>query len=98
MNKQITKEDVKRLGNLANINLTEDELNRFAPQIEGIIGYFDKISELDVKEVKTKSHTSLKNVFREDKPKESLKNSDATLNRNDNNKGGYINMKAVLNK
>lgn len=98
MSKEITKEDVKRLSELANIKLTQEELEKFAPQISSILGYVEKLSELDLKDAKFKSQTDLKNVFRKDNPKKSLTNAQATMNRKDGSKGGYITIKSVLNK
>lgn len=98
MSKTISKEDVKRIANLANIKLTDAELEKFAPQISSILGYVEKLSDLDLKNIKFKSQTDLKNIFRTDTPLPSLPNSDATLNRKDTSKGGYIAVKGVLNK
>ncbi len=98
MSKTVTKEDVKRIASLANIKLSESELEKFAPQISSILGYVEKLSNLDLKDQKFKSQTDLKNVFRSDTPLPSLPNSDATLNRKNSSKGGYIAVKGVLNK
>lgn len=98
MSKTVTKDDVKRIANLANIKLTEAELEKFAPQISSILGYVEKLSDLDLKNIKFKSQTDLKNIFRTDTPLPSLPNPDATLNRKNSSKGGYIAVKGVLNK
>jgi aspartyl-tRNA(Asn)/glutamyl-tRNA(Gln) amidotransferase subunit C len=98
MAKEITKEDVKRIARLANMTLTEKEIETFAPQISSILGYVEKLSELETSGKIFKSQTDLSNVFRKDIPKKSLSNTDATLNRKTTSKDGYIVVKGVLNK
>lgn len=98
MSKTVTKEEVVRIAGLANIKLTETEIEKFSKQITDILGYVEKLSELNIDIKEYKSQTTLSNVFRDDKPKDSLKNSDATLNRKDSSKNGYIVIKGVLNK
>ena len=50
--------DVRYVANLARINLTEDEVTRFGTQLEDIMGYIDKLSELDVEGIEPTAHAS----------------------------------------
>ena len=94
--KTISKEDVKNIGNLAWIRLSEKEIQKFQEQLTGIIDYVDLLNELDTKEVNpTFQVTGLKNVMREDVIKRSLSQEDALLNAPEK-MDGYFKVKKVL--
>ncbi|HDZ62601.1 MAG TPA: Asp-tRNA(Asn)/Glu-tRNA(Gln) amidotransferase subunit GatC [Nitrospirae bacterium] len=58
---------------LARIELTEQESRLFSAQIDNIIGYIDKLNELDTAGVVPTAHVlPLNNVFRPDGIKASL--------------------------
>ncbi len=48
----VTKEEVKHLGWLARIELSDDELERYTSQIEEIIKYLDKLDTIPLEQVK----------------------------------------------
>lgn len=48
----IDREEVKKVANLARLNITEDEEIAFATQLNNILEYFDRLSELDTTDVK----------------------------------------------
>ncbi len=69
----ISKDDVKYIANLARLGLSETEVGHFQTQLEGILGYIDKLKKLDVTRVKPMAHASdIKNVYRVDSVKPSL--------------------------
>ena len=69
----INRETVEYVAHLARIQLNPQELDRLALQLKDILGFIDKLSQLDLSEIKPTSHIlPLNNVFREDKPQESL--------------------------
>ena len=47
----ISKRDVEYNAHLARLELTEKEKERFAMQLSSILGYFNKLGELDLKEI-----------------------------------------------
>ena len=98
MKKVFSKDDVLKLANLANITLTNEEVETFAPQLSSILGYVEKLSEFKSNGKTFKSQTELSNIFRKDIPKESLSNEKAVSNRKSTSKDGYIVVKGVLNK
>jgi aspartyl-tRNA(Asn)/glutamyl-tRNA(Gln) amidotransferase subunit C len=98
MKKEITKEEIKRIADLANINLSEDEIEKFSKEIPEILGYVEKLDELDTKGLEFKSQTDLKNVFREDIAGTSLTQELAISNRKKTSKGGAISISSVINK
>jgi aspartyl-tRNA(Asn)/glutamyl-tRNA(Gln) amidotransferase subunit C len=44
---KITRQDVLRVAELANLELTEAELSTYASQLESILSYCEKLNELD---------------------------------------------------
>lgn len=96
MKKNITVEDVKKIASLAHINVNEDEAKKYAEQLAAILSYIEKLDEVDTKGIHFKSQTDLKNVFREDMPKESLDQKDVLKNRKDRSKGGSLVISSVL--
>ena len=78
---KVDKIDVKYVANLARLHLTEQETATFQGQLDQIVGYMKKISELDLDNIEPTSHAvSLQNVFREDIEKEGLDRDDAMKN------------------
>lgn len=64
---KITQKDVEYVAKLARLELSEQEKSQFAGQLESILGYIDKLSALDTKDVPPTSHAmDLKNSWRED--------------------------------
>ncbi|PWD52221.1 Asp-tRNA(Asn)/Glu-tRNA(Gln) amidotransferase GatCAB subunit C [Serinibacter arcticus] len=62
-----SSEEVARLAGLARIDLTPDELDRFAGELEVIAHAVEKVSELATADVPATSHPiPLTNVYRED--------------------------------
>lgn len=62
-----TRADVAHLARLARLALTEEELDRFGAQLDGILAAVSRISDLDTPDVPPTSHSlDLTNVQRED--------------------------------
>ncbi len=73
MAKQIDIDLVRHVGKLSRIELTDEQVRTFSRQLGEIIGYFDKLRELDTDNVEPMAHAvELTNVFAEDAPGESL--------------------------
>jgi aspartyl-tRNA(Asn)/glutamyl-tRNA(Gln) amidotransferase subunit C len=47
----ITEKDIEKVAHLAHLELGEEELKTFGPQIIGIINYIEQLNELDTKNV-----------------------------------------------
>jgi aspartyl-tRNA(Asn)/glutamyl-tRNA(Gln) amidotransferase subunit C len=63
----ITKKDVEYVARLARLELSPEEKEKFAGQLESILSYIDKLNTLDTKNIQPTSHAiSLNNVWRED--------------------------------
>jgi len=67
----ISDKEIKKLAQLARLQLTEKELEKMKKELEQILNYVKKLKEIDEKSLPNFEETSiLKNVFREDKPRE----------------------------
>jgi len=78
---KITADEVKRIGLLSRLKLTEEEIELFREQLSSILTYMDKLNELNTENVEPTSHViPLKNVFRDDCVKESLDRDELLLN------------------
>ena len=63
----ISRQDVEHVARLARLELSDAELERMREQLNAILGYIDKLRELDVTNVEPTSHAvPLVNVMRED--------------------------------
>ncbi len=69
----LTADDVAALARLARIDLTQDELQHLAPQLDVILESVAKVSEVAADDVPPTSHAlPLSNVFRADEVQQSL--------------------------
>ncbi len=76
--KKIKRSELEHVARLARIKLTDDEVDRFLPQIEIVLEYLDKLNTVDTTKITpTYQITDLKNVLREDKPGKSLNQEEA---------------------
>ncbi len=63
----MNKSDVQKIATLARLELSDEELKKYADQLSQILGYVDKLKEVDTEDVEiTAQVTGLTNVFRED--------------------------------
>ena len=68
----IEKEQVLHVAKLARLKLSDDEVERMAKELSGILEHVEKISELDLDGVEPTSHViQLENVLRPDRPRPS---------------------------
>jgi aspartyl-tRNA(Asn)/glutamyl-tRNA(Gln) amidotransferase subunit C len=73
--------DVKYVAHLARIALTPDEEEKFGAQLAHILGYVEKLNQLDVSQIEATAHAvPLVNVMRPDEIRPSLSNEEALRN------------------
>ena len=66
----ISRQEVLKVGTLSRISLSGVEVDRFASQLSDILGYVDKLAELDTEGVEPLAHAlDQSNVLREDEPR-----------------------------
>ena len=67
MAEQLTLEQVSRVAFLARLELSQEEKTRLTTDLNGILGQFERLQELDTEGIAPTSHSlPLQNVFRED--------------------------------
>jgi aspartyl-tRNA(Asn)/glutamyl-tRNA(Gln) amidotransferase subunit C len=77
----ISREDVLHVAKLAELDLTEEEIERFGGQLNAILDAVGKVAELELDDVPPTSHPlSVVNVFGADEPRPSLALEDAFAN------------------
>jgi len=75
------KIDVRYVAHLARLSLTPDEEQRFGAQLGNVLGYIEKLKEVDVTGVEPTAHAfPLVNVTRPDEVRPSISNEDALRN------------------
>lgn len=73
--------DIKYVAHLARIALAPDEEKKLTAQLGGILGYIEKLKELDISKVEPTAHAvPLVNVTRADEIRESLLQDEALRN------------------
>jgi len=73
--------DIKYVAHLARLTLSPDEEKKLGAQLGGILGYIEKLKELDVNGVEPTAHAvPLVNVTRPDEVRPSLPHDEALRN------------------
>ena len=68
----IDREQVLQVARLARLKLSDEEVDRMAGELSGILEHVEHISELDLEGVEPTSHViALENVLRPDEPRPS---------------------------
>jgi aspartyl-tRNA(Asn)/glutamyl-tRNA(Gln) amidotransferase subunit C len=77
----ISREEVVHVARLARLALSEEELDRFAGQLDAILEAVGKVAELDLSGVEPTLHPlALSNVWAEDEPRPCLSVEEALAN------------------
>ena len=95
---KLKKEDVLRVANLAKLKLSDEEIDKFTPQLSKIIDYVSELSQVDTKDTEPTSQTTgLEDVYRNDEIKvEGRLTRDEALSGTDKIYNGYFKVKAIL--
>ena len=73
--------DVRHTAHLARLELSETEAARFQSQLSQILGYVEKLKQVDVSGVDPTAHTATTfNVFRTDAPRDWFTSEEALAN------------------
>jgi aspartyl-tRNA(Asn)/glutamyl-tRNA(Gln) amidotransferase subunit C len=88
--------DIKYVAHLARLHLTPDEEKKLGAQLGGILGYIEKLKEIDVTGVEPTAHAvPMVNVTRADEIRPSLPQDDALRNAPAKGSGLFIVPKIV---
>lgn len=81
MSETVTKQDVLHIATLARLKFDDDQAEKFKNDLNNILGYIDKLNELNTDNIEPTSHAlDIYTVTREDKATPSLSNEDALKN------------------
>ena len=81
MSGKITRKEVEHVARLARLALSEEEKELMTRQLDRILGYMDKLNELDTSRVEPTSHViPMENVMREDGVRPSFSQDEALAN------------------
>jgi aspartyl-tRNA(Asn)/glutamyl-tRNA(Gln) amidotransferase subunit C len=93
---KITKEEVLYVAHLARLDLDDASIEKFAGQIDEILGYIDKLNQVKTEGIRPTSHAIfLTNAFREDEPGEHLQRDRVLANAPDQEDGSFVVPKVV---
>jgi aspartyl-tRNA(Asn)/glutamyl-tRNA(Gln) amidotransferase subunit C len=87
----LSRDQVLHVARLARLELTEDEMERFAGELSNVLEHIEKISELgDLAEVEPTSHVvAVENALRADEPRPSMRLETALQSAPDAAMGGF---------
>lgn len=86
----ITKKDVLHVADLARLALTGEEIELYTGQLQRILNYVEKLSELDTAGVEPTTYTvPPETKMREDKVTPSLPQAEALMNAPEKDKGCF---------
>lgn len=92
----VSKKDVDYIAELARLKFTEEEKEGFIVDLNNVLGYIDKLSELDTEDVDILVNPIyIENVYREDEVEESLTQEDFLQNAPDRVED-YLRVPSVL--
>lgn len=67
MAKTVSKKEVQKIASLARLELSAEEVEKYARELSAILGYVEQLSEVDTEHTPITSQvTGLSNVLRED--------------------------------
>ncbi|HLF85711.1 MAG TPA: Asp-tRNA(Asn)/Glu-tRNA(Gln) amidotransferase subunit GatC [Nitrospiria bacterium] len=92
----ISKEEVEHVAKLARLLVSEEEKDVLTRQLSGILTYVGKLNEINTEGVEPLSHViDIKNVFREDKTRESL-SQDLALSNAPEKRDGFFRVPKII--
>ncbi|MEW6442447.1 MAG: Asp-tRNA(Asn)/Glu-tRNA(Gln) amidotransferase subunit GatC [bacterium] len=79
--KKVERKEVEHVARLARIELSEQEKDLYSEQLSAILGFFDRLQEVDTEQVPPTSHVlELTNAFRADELHASCKSEEILAN------------------
>jgi aspartyl-tRNA(Asn)/glutamyl-tRNA(Gln) amidotransferase subunit C len=101
---QITKDQIEKTAQLARLNLSDEQIEKFSAQISQVLEAFEGLEEVEVSDQEEFNHYLLldefKNKLREDKVLESTKTTKGQIGKLFPQKGGsdnrYLKVKKVF--
>ncbi len=98
MAEKIDELQVRKVGKLARLDLSDGEVREFTGQLSAILEYVEKLNELDTGDIEPLAHClPVSNVFREDKARKSL-GTEKTLANAPQQDGNFFKVPKILDE
>jgi len=92
----LSRDDVRKVADLAQLEFSEDELTQMGNHLRGILDYVEILNQVDTDGVEPLAHPiEVQNVFRDDEPTPMLSRDDALKNAPSTD-GKYFLVPAIL--
>lgn len=89
----LTEKDVRYVADLAHLELTEEEMKKFLPQLDSILQYMEKLNELDTSQVEPMAQVtypaSQRPSMRADAPHKTFAQEEALANAPEQGGGSF---------
>jgi aspartyl-tRNA(Asn)/glutamyl-tRNA(Gln) amidotransferase subunit C len=89
----LTEKDVRYVAELAHLELTEDEVKKFLPQLDSILQYMQKLNELDTAQVEPMAQVTYPSAenpaLRPDQPRPTFRQDEALGNAPESDAGCF---------
>jgi len=96
VSERISISHVRHIAKLARLKLSDPEANTYQKDLNDILGYVEKLREIDTENVRPMSHVlELSNVWREDKPAKS-KRTESLLSNAPTREGDYFKVPKII--
>lgn len=87
----LTRDQVKKVAKLANLPISEEEVEVYAKQLSAVLDYIEQLKKINTEKIEPTFNTSpVKNVFRRDQPSETLSAEDALSNASNKRNGFFV--------
>ncbi len=87
---KITRQEVEHVATLARLKLDDNEISLFTGQMDAILAYVDKLSELNTDNIIPTSHAvPMENAFRADEVRPSIGTENALANAPESTEGFF---------
>ena len=95
---EITRDEVRHIAELAKLQLTDDEIDLYRAQLEGILAHFRSLEQLDTSGVPPTQHVlDVQNVLRADEVRPSVSADEALANA-PRTRDGFFDVPAVMER
>src|ERR1019366_4299124 len=88
-----TEKDVRYVADLAHLELTEEEVKKFLPQLDSILQYVEKLNELDTSQIEPMAQVTYPDsenaAMREDTPRKCFTQDEALANAPEQGAGSF---------
>jgi len=94
----LSREEILHIAQLAKLELTENEINKYLPQLSEILKYVEKLNEISTDNIEPTSHAiqDLKNRYQDEKTSERTLTNEQVLKNAKETKDGYVVTKGVF--